>query len=348
MSKSINKIIFKGEKLNYAGKQFYTTPKDVKALLEQKGIAIIPNVLNENECHQMNEGMWKTAKYLTSKLENPLIPSDPSTYDSLSFLEDEPPGLIWSWGWGHAQYVWDVRSNAKVGEVFENIYDTDDLLVSFDGINCNLGALTSDQKFTYKGKKNFHCDQRFNKNGFECIQSWITANPINVGDGTLRILQGSHLLHGEFRKVFEDQLTALDEDWHVLTQEQIQWYKDQGCQDICIVCPAGSQVCWDSRTIHCGMAALHTKDLQLDMQKNQRQHRNVVYVCMMPAEGASKECFETRKAIFGSVELRLKSASHWPKYMTLQPEPSLKSQHIKVPEMPFPNLNERGKKLAGL
>ena len=71
MSKSINKIIFKGEKLNYAGKQFYTTPKDVKALLEQKGIAIIPNVLDENECHQMNEGMWKTAEYLTSKLDNP-------------------------------------------------------------------------------------------------------------------------------------------------------------------------------------------------------------------------------------------------------------------------------------
>ena len=105
-----------------------------------------------------------------------------------------------------------------------------------------------------------HCDQRFNKNDFECVQSWITANAVNVGDGTLRILQGSHLLHGEFRKVFQDVL-PLNIDWHVLTQEQIQWYKDKGCQDICIICPAGSQVCWDSRTIHCGMAALHTKDL---------------------------------------------------------------------------------------
>ena len=60
-----------------------------------------------------------------------------------------PPGLIWSWGWGHAQYVWDIRSHSKVGEIFENIYDTKELLVSFDGINCNLGALMSDQKFTY-------------------------------------------------------------------------------------------------------------------------------------------------------------------------------------------------------
>ena len=58
------------------------------------------------------------------------------------------------------------------------------------------------------------------------------------------ILQGSHLLHGEFKKVFQDVL-PLNDDWHVLTPEQIQWYKDKGCQDICIICPAGSQVCWD-------------------------------------------------------------------------------------------------------
>ena len=192
-----------------------------------------------------------------------------------------------------------------------------------------------------------HCDQRFNKNDFECVQSWITANAVNVGDGTLRILQGSHLLHGEFRKVFQDVL-PLNDDWHVLTQEQIQWYKDKGCQDICIICPAGSQVCWDSRTIHCGMAALHSKDLPQDMQEIQRKHRNVIYVCMMPAKGASKESLETRKAIFRPGELRMKSASHWPKYMTLQPDPSLKTQHIQVPEMPFPTLNERGKKLAGI
>ena len=51
-------------------------------------------VLNENECHQMNEGMWQTVEYLTSKLQKPLVRSDSNTYDSLSFLEDEPPGKV--------------------------------------------------------------------------------------------------------------------------------------------------------------------------------------------------------------------------------------------------------------
>ena len=53
---SITKVVLKDEILNYTGEQFHTLPKDAKAFLEKQGIAIIPNVLDENECHQMNEG----------------------------------------------------------------------------------------------------------------------------------------------------------------------------------------------------------------------------------------------------------------------------------------------------
>ena len=106
-------------------------------------------------------------------------------------------GLIQNWGWGHAQYVWDVRSNPKVAEVFEEVFETKDLLVSFDAINCGLGALipsNSSQIGIYNGQSNLHCDQRYTMNNFECVQSWITANPIDVGDGTLRVLQGKVVL----------------------------------------------------------------------------------------------------------------------------------------------------------
>ena len=41
----------------------------------------------------------------------------------------------------NAQYVWDIRSNPKVIETYEEIFGTKDLLVSFDGINCGLGPL---------------------------------------------------------------------------------------------------------------------------------------------------------------------------------------------------------------
>lgn len=94
MSASITEVVLKSEILTYTGEQFHTVPKDAKAFLQKQGIAIIPNVLDENECHQMNEGMWQTVEYLTSKLQKPLVRSDSNTYDSLSFLEDEPPGKV--------------------------------------------------------------------------------------------------------------------------------------------------------------------------------------------------------------------------------------------------------------
>ena len=57
-------------------------------------------------------------------------------------------------------------------------------------------------------------------------------------------------------------------DWYVLTEEQIQWYKDKGCKEYIITCPqGGTQVCWDSRTIHCGMPPLSRKDLPFEMRK---------------------------------------------------------------------------------
>ena len=102
------------------------------------------------------------------------------------------------------------------------MFETKDLLVSFDAINCGLGALipsNSSQVGIYNGQSNLHCDQRYTMNNFECVQSWITANPIDVGDGTLRVLQGkvlnnhinNHILFILFIKCFHE-MDALPHD----------------------------------------------------------------------------------------------------------------------------------------
>ena len=228
------KIQYGKEILTYTGEEFYTTPKGAKTMLEKFGIAIIPNVLTPEECKKMNEGMWKTAEHLTSKMEIPLERSEPSTHFSVAKLFPKDGGLFQHFGWAHAQYVWDVRSNPKVMETYEEIFNTKDLLVSFDGINCGLGPLIEDPKITnaqkgmFEGKHNLHCEQRYSMNDFELVQSWITANPIKAGDGTLRVIQGSHKFHAEFRKVFEDQIPNKNTNWHVLSEDQIQWLKDRG------------------------------------------------------------------------------------------------------------------------
>ena len=140
------KVDYKGEEtLTYAGEEFHTTARGAKEMLDKFGVAIIPNVLTPEECSQMNDGMWSTAEHLTSKLDLPVRRSDPTTYASLLKLKPiDGAGLFHDFGWKHAQYVWDARGNPKVGEAFEEIFGTKDLLVSIDGANCGLTSLIED------------------------------------------------------------------------------------------------------------------------------------------------------------------------------------------------------------
>ena len=109
---------------------------------------------------------------------------------------------------------------------------------------------------------------------------------------------------------------------------------------------AGSQVFWDSRTVHCGALAFSTDDLPQDLQGHPRIHRNVIYVTMVPLSYASKESLEIRKTIFDENGAnRLRSATHQAQFMNLFPVPI---SNVEVPKMPMPELNENGKKLAGL
>ena len=162
-------------------------------------------------------------------------------------------------------------------------------------------------------------------------------------------VSGSHKLHEEFRKVFLDH--PEDKDWYVLNEEQIQWYKDKGCKEYIITCPQGTQVCWDSRTIHCGMKPLSREYLPFEIQKEARNFRNVLYVCMMPAWMCPPNNLQIRRAILNpnGGDLRLRSASHWPHYMNLFPaKAKSKIVDIQVPEMPIPVLTNWGQKIAGI
>ena len=329
--------------LTYTGEEFYTTVDGVKATLDKYGIAIIPSVLSEEECRQMDEGMWATAEHLTSSMDTPLSRADPTTYPALLRLKPrDGAGLFHGFGWRHAQYVWDVRSKEKIVTTFAKIFGTEDLIVSIDGAYCGLTPLWADGM--YRGRHNLHCEQRYSRNDFELVQSWVTANPVKVGDGTLRILQGSHRFHGEFRKAFSTG-RHLNTNWHVLTAEQVRWYEARGCADLCLLAPAGSHVLWDSRTVHCGQLALPRDTLPPSLRQEPRSPRNVVYVSMVPASWADEQCMKVRRLMFDGDSANTPIMSgHRPHQMKLfVTDPEVDFQ---VPRMPIPQLNDVAKKLA--
>jgi hypothetical protein len=342
------------------------TAADVPATLSKHGVALLPSVIGVAEQAAMNRGMWDTLEHLTSGLLTPVQHADPSTYHSAFELAPNHGGLFQHHSWGHAQYAWDVRQNPKVAAPFAAVYGSaaNDMLVSFDGINCSLGGITpGERRGVYRGGNWLHIDQRLSEPRFQCVQAWVTANAVEPGDATLRVLRGSHAHFGDMAEHFG--LTETKVDWCKVTAEQQTWLKERGCVEICVTCPAGSMVLWDSRTVHSGTEPVPAASCP--PRKAPRTARNVVYVCMQPrdtnAKALARNLAKRRKIFDPDSPDFLRLASHWPNKMKLfgryprsygneppagcrQSDPS---QHWSfVPTMPAPALTAHGRRIAGL
>ena len=243
--------------------------------MKEKGAAILPGVLNPEECDSMNLGMWEIVEHLTSGLEKPVKRDDPESYAGVFKLVPNHGGLIQHHKWGFAQYAMDVRQNPKVADVYRLLYG-EDLLVSLDGVNCSLGAVIPGKKprGAFQGRTWLHTDQSPLDNDFKCVQSFITANKIGVGDATFRFLSGSHNLHQAVAKQFNVKEKA---DWFKYEDSHLEWLKEQGCVDTCFTCGPGDQIFWDSRLAHSGMEYIVEADCPT--RSDPRPYRNVVYVC---------------------------------------------------------------------
>jgi hypothetical protein len=122
---------------NYQYEKYITTPDNLANTINQYGVAIIPNVLNEAECEAMKEGMWDYLETITANLSIPMKKSNPNSWKSFKQLYPKHSMLVQNWSIGHAQFIWDLRTKNKVIEPFEKLWKVpkEDLLVSFDGTN---------------------------------------------------------------------------------------------------------------------------------------------------------------------------------------------------------------------
>lgn len=301
----------------------------VKTQLETLGYAIIPSLLTLAECRALHDGGWNFWE------KRGIDRKTPSTWKDIHKWIPNKGMLFQHWNVGHMQAIWDVRSNPKVISVFESIWGTDNLACSFDGMSMGLAPEITNKGWDHKQKGWLHLDQSPARNGFECVQGWVTPVRVDEGDASLTVLSGSHKFHGEFADTFE--LRSNKADWYKLTPEHVQWYKDKGCQQVTITCPQGSMVLWDSRTIHAGKGPVKGRP--------RPKNRMVVYISMMPDTLTPRQRQTKQKAI-----LEGRMTTHWAservKLFGKHPQHYGKGLPDN-PEYELPLLTARGAKLAG-
>lgn len=131
-------------------------------------------------------------------------------------------------------------------DVFSQIWNTEELLVSFDGINLTPPIKNPD---TAKWP---HIDQSPNRLGLECIQGILNFNPNGPEDGGLTVLRGSHTVVPEFFKTHK--VTNMGswgfEDFYMFDDEQQEWFAEKGCETVKVCVGPGDLILWDSRTVH--------------------------------------------------------------------------------------------------
>lgn len=193
---------------------------EVKSMLDKYGVAILPGVLDALECDKMKTGMWDYLETITQKFKIPIKRDKPESWTEFKKLWPKHSMLLQQWSIGHAQFIWDLRQNPKILEIFATIWNVkpEDLLVSFDGASFHLAPETTKTGWLNPDKSWLHSDQCFLRNGFECIQSWVTAYDVDPGDATLTFLEGSHKFHRDF-KDFKGQTV----DANALFKEAGDW-----------------------------------------------------------------------------------------------------------------------------
>ncbi len=304
----------------YEFEKYCTTLSSLKETVEKYGVAILPNILDLQECENLVSGIWDYFETVTKTWPVPINRKKEETWKEIYKIYPMHSMLFQHYSVGHSQVAWDLRQNDKVLDIFASLWKCkkEDLLVSFDGVSFSVPPEVTNRGWNHQNTW-YHTDQSFTRNKLECIQSWVTGLDVNEGDATLAFLENSNNYHKDFATHFNITEKA---DWYKLTKEEEKFYLDKGCAPKLIKCPKGSMVFWDSRTIHCGSEAFKTR--------KEPNFRAIVYLCYLPRSTATEA--NIKKKIKAFEELR--TTNHYPQ------KPKLFSKEARTYGGPVPDITQ--------
>lgn len=253
--------------------------------------------------------------------------------------------------------AWEARTEPTVIKIFEKLWETNELLCSFDGMNISLPNRKDLAWSPWP-----HCDQNPERKGMQAVQGLLNFAPNGPKDGGLMLMRGSAKLFNEF---FAHKRTAADHedapppelkymDLFLFSEKDVKWFESKGCEMFKVNMEPGDFVLWDSRTMH--YARLPEGE----------QIRHIQYICMTPKsmftcpsrrrivlikspEFATEDALKLKKECFENWY----GTTHWP-HCNIRPaaEPPMRDGKIcpKNRNEPFekPELTDKVLQLAGV
>jgi hypothetical protein len=141
-------------------------------------------------------------------------------------------------------------SEPAIIDAFEKLWGTRELLVSFDGMNLTLPSKDLKPSTPWP-----HVDQNPKRKGMQCVQGILNLAPNGPDDGGLVVLKGSHKANETFFKLHPETAGAGtwgSFDWHGFNDEEVDWFKKRGCEEIKVCAEPGGEFMVASRPVRFG------------------------------------------------------------------------------------------------
>ena len=265
--------------------------------LDEYGYVVIKNALSSEEAQKTIDLLWDYLEELGTGIDR----KDPATWGNDNWPTCAHGGIMPSYGIGHSKAQWFVRGVPNVKKAFAKIWDTEELLSSFDGVSLwRPWNINQDWK-TESGQSWFHIDQHpISKPGKHCVQGLVNLLPTSEKIGGNVVIPRSHKFFENIPNEYEERLSRLP-----LDVDHFRFPNDDPklTSETAVMChmEPGDMLLWDSRTIHCSNSG---SELEKDTNS---LIRAAALICMMPKHLTSEDVLEKRRE---AVE-KLISTTNW-------------------------------------
>jgi ectoine hydroxylase-related dioxygenase (phytanoyl-CoA dioxygenase family) len=201
-----------------------------KEHLIDEGYVVIRNVMSE-------EDIVKAFKFFVDDMKTVspnFNPADPKTHA----IEFTPmmfaKGMAVFNGFGNSDFMWYLRTNPSIKNIYERLYDTKDLCVSMDGFSMFVSSKQTPGSW-------LHTDQH-PKDEILSVQGAYNFLPVNESCSGFIVIPKSH-------KTFVPEIDAKG-DWIIYDKVKKQGFEKLESEVVKLLIPENCFVLWNSKTIH--------------------------------------------------------------------------------------------------
>lgn len=300
--------------------------------LDEHGFCVVAGVL-ERERGEIEAGTAMAWDMLETNPPGTSVRREDITTWYKEWLPDPDNGILSGFGFNHSEFLWFIRQRPKVRQAFEAVWNSTNLLVSYDGANFFRPHAHPAGDPTWKTSGGWwHVDQNGNKPGHEgkcCVQGVVLLTDADASSGGLCVIPGSHR---EFTNLCQRNALAKANksvDYIPIPYDDAVLDQEKGWSGVLVGAKAGDMILWDSRTVHCNTpsfddaqgvvseslvpsgdteegAALGGSGAETAPPASLL--RLAAYVCMTPAAWATNEAIDERISCYQDKH----GSSHWP------------------------------------